>query len=62
MSILDLFNSDRTAIFLDGAMGTQLGQMGLEMGGKNNVTNPDAVLAVHKKYVAAGVDLLSPTL
>jgi 5-methyltetrahydrofolate--homocysteine methyltransferase len=58
MSILDLLKSDRIAIFLDGAMGTQLGQMGLEMGGQNNVTNPDAVLAVHKKYVAVGADLL----
>lgn len=58
MTVLELLNSDRTAIFLDGAMGTQLGQMGLEMGGQNNVTNPDAVLTVHKKYAAAGVDLL----
>jgi 5-methyltetrahydrofolate--homocysteine methyltransferase len=58
MSILDLLTSDRLAIFLDGAMGTQLGQMGLEMGGPNNVTNPEAVLAIHKKYVAAGADLL----
>jgi 5-methyltetrahydrofolate--homocysteine methyltransferase len=58
MSILDLLNGERAAIFLDGAMGTQLGQAGLEMGGRNNVTNPDAVLAIHKKYVAAGVDLL----
>jgi 5-methyltetrahydrofolate--homocysteine methyltransferase len=58
MSILDLLNSERAAIFVDGAMGTQLGQARLEMGGRNNITNPDAVLAVHKKYVAAGVDLL----
>ena len=58
MSILDLLNGERIAIFLDGAMGTQLGQAGLEMGGPNNVTNPDVVLAIHKKYVAAGVDLL----
>ena len=58
MSLLDLLNSDRTTIFLDGAMGTQLGQAGLEMGGQNNVTNPEAVLAVHKHYAACGVDLL----
>ena len=58
MNIQDLLKSSRTAIFLDGAMGTQLSQMGLEMGGRNNVTNPDAVASVHKKYVAAGVDLL----
>jgi 5-methyltetrahydrofolate--homocysteine methyltransferase len=39
-------------------MGTQLGAAGLEMGGRNNITNPDAVLAVHKQYAACGVDLL----
>jgi 5-methyltetrahydrofolate--homocysteine methyltransferase len=58
MTIQDLLNSDRAVIFLDGAMGTQLGQAGLEMGGQNNVTDPDAVLAVHKRYAAAGIDLL----
>jgi len=58
MNLRELLSSDKQRIFLDGAMGTQLGQMGLEMGGKNNVTNPDAVLAVHERYVAAGVDLL----
>ncbi len=58
MSILELLDSDRHAIFLDGAMGTQLGAMGLEMGGRNNLTNPDAVLSIHKNYVEAGADLL----
>ena len=51
MNLRELLSSDKQRIFLDGAMGTQLGQMGLEMGGKNNVTNPDAVLAVHERYV-----------
>jgi 5-methyltetrahydrofolate--homocysteine methyltransferase len=58
MTLRDLLKGDKPRIFLDGAMGTQLGQMGLEMGGQTNVTNPDAVLAVHKRYVDAGVDLL----
>src|SRR3990172_5226349 len=58
MTLMELLNSDRPVIFLDGAMGTQLGQAGLEMGGRNNVTNPDAVLAIHEKYAAAGADLL----
>ncbi len=57
-SMLDLIASNRKAIFLDGAMGTQLGEAGLEMGGQNNVTNPEAVLAVHRRYAACGVDLL----
>ena len=58
MSLLDLLQSDRKTIFLDGAMGTQLGQAGLEMGGQNNITNSEGVLAVHKLYAACGVDVL----
>jgi len=58
MSLLELLNSDRKTIFIDGAMGTQLGEAGLEMGGQNCVTNPEAVLAIHKQYAACGVDLL----
>ncbi len=58
MSLLNLLQSDRKTIFLDGAMGTQLGAAGLEMGGQNCVTNPEAVLAVHEQYAACGIDLL----
>jgi 5-methyltetrahydrofolate--homocysteine methyltransferase len=58
MSLADLLASNKKTIFLDGAMGTQLGHAGLEMGGQNDVTNPDAVLAVHERYAAAGIDLL----
>ncbi len=58
MSILELLAGDRSVIFLDGAMGTQLGQMGVQMGGTANISDPEAVLTVHQKYVAAGVDLL----
>ncbi len=58
MSVLDLIASDRRAIFLDGAMGTQLGEAGLEMGGPTTITHPEAVLAVHQRYADCGVDLL----
>jgi 5-methyltetrahydrofolate--homocysteine methyltransferase len=58
MNLLDLIESDRRTIFIDGAMGTQLGAAGLEMGGQNSVTNPDAVLAIHREYAATGIDLL----
>lgn len=58
MSVLELFAGDRKTIFLDGAMGTQLGEAGLEMGGQNDVTHPDAVLAVHERYADCGIDLL----
>ena len=45
----------------DGAMGTQLQQAGLEPGGCGeawNTEHPDRVLAIQKKYVAAGSDCL----
>lgn len=58
MSLENLLKCDRKPIFLDGAMGTQLGEAGLEMGGQNCVTHPDAVLAVHQRYSALGIDLL----
>jgi 5-methyltetrahydrofolate--homocysteine methyltransferase len=58
MNLLELLASDRKAIFLDGAMGTQLGAAGLEMGGHNNVTNPEAVQVVHEHYADCGIDLL----
>jgi 5-methyltetrahydrofolate--homocysteine methyltransferase len=58
MGLLELLTSDRPTIFLDGAMGTQLGAAGLEMGGQTSVTHPDAVLAIHKRYAACGIDLL----
>lgn len=58
MNLLELLTGDRKSIFLDGAMGTQLGEAGLEMGGPNNVTHPEAVLAVHQRYADCGVDLL----
>jgi len=58
MTLSDLLAGDQRLIFLDGAMGTQLGQAGLEMGGQNNITNPEAVRAVHERYAACGIDLI----
>jgi len=58
MSLSQLLNSDKKIIFLDGAMGTQLAEAGLEMGGQNCITAPDAVLAIHQAYAELGVDLL----
>jgi 5-methyltetrahydrofolate--homocysteine methyltransferase len=58
MDLLELLSSDKTPILLDGAMGTQLGEAGLEMGGQNNVTNPGAVQAVHQQYADCGIHLL----
>jgi 5-methyltetrahydrofolate--homocysteine methyltransferase len=58
MNLLELINSDRESIFLDGAMGTQLGNAGLEMGGQNNVSHPEAVSGIHLLYADCGIDLL----
>jgi len=45
----------------DGAMGTQLQMAGLEPGGSGegwNVAHPDRILAIQKRYVDAGSDVL----
>ena len=51
-----LLNKD--TILLDGAMGTQLAVYGLNMGGQNNLTNPDQVLNIHKEYSQCGCHML----
>ncbi len=58
MNLEELISSDREAIFFDGAMGTQLGAVGLEMGGQNNVSHPEAVSGIHLLYADCGVDML----
>jgi 5-methyltetrahydrofolate--homocysteine methyltransferase len=58
MNLLELLSDNKKITLLDGAMGTQLAEAGLEMGGQSNITHPDAVLAVHQQYVDCGVDLL----
>ena len=45
-------------VLLDGAMGTQLAAAGLDMGGQNCLSNPDAVRAVHREYLTCGCDAL----
>jgi len=55
---LSEFLSSQKPILLDGAMGTQLDEAGLEMGGPTNMTHPEAVQAIHQLYADCGVDLL----
>ena len=55
---LSQFLKTKNTILIDGAMGTQLAEAGLAMGGQNSVTHPDEVLTVHQQYAACGVDLL----
>ncbi len=52
------FLASKKLIIIDGAMGTELAKRGLEMSGTNNLTNPEAVLAVHRDYVKAGANAI----
>lgn len=58
MSLHDAIEA-RTLLLLDGAMGTQLSVYGLEMGGQNCSSHPEAVLSVHKRYSETGCDILT---
>ena len=55
---LSEFLRNTEPILLDGAMGTQLAQAGLKMGGQSNVLNPKEVLAIHTQYADCGVHVL----
>lgn len=57
MSLVD-FIATRCPIILDGAMGTQLSEQGLEMGGQNCIFHPDDVLSIHKQYTKSGCEIL----
>ena len=57
MNIMDLIKSGKILVF-DGAMGTQLAEQGVEMGGQNNILNPDTVSTVHNKYLENGSDVI----
>ena len=52
------FIQTQKRILLDGAMGTQLGQRGLEPGGQNNLTHPEVVLEIHRAYAQCGCHAL----
>lgn len=48
-------------ILLDGAMGTMLQEAGLEAGGIPellNLTDPELIESIHKKYIAAGSNIV----
>lgn len=64
VSLIDRLKQD--VFIIDGAMGTQLMQAGIETGGCNdyqNIAAPDVVGAIHGKYFQAGCDaVLTNTL
>jgi len=60
MMTLAEFISKRSPILIDGAMGTSLAALGLvDMGGQNNISHPEKVLAIHKAYSEVGCDILT---
>ncbi len=55
------FLADREFVFLDGAMGTMLQSLGLDLGKLPealNITHPEAVTSIHKQYIDAGSDII----
>ena len=58
MNLFEFLSSNKKTILLDGAMGTQLAETGLQMGGQTNITHPEAVLAIHRQYAECGVDMI----
>ena len=58
MKLSEFISNNNKTILLDGAMGTQLAEAGLEMGGQTNVSHPDAVSAIHQHYAECGVDII----
>jgi len=57
MNLIEILKS-KSPLLLDGAMATQLVDLGLEMSGRNNISHPEAVLAIHWQYVESGCDIL----
>ena len=60
MQIQEVFDR-RHFVFLDGGMGTQLQQRGLQPGQKPELAAlemPDVLTAIHRDYAAAGADIL----
>lgn len=58
MNLSEFLSTTKRPILLDGAMGTQLAEAGLQMGGQTNITHPDSVLAIHRQYAECGVDMI----
>ena len=49
----------KRVLILDGAMGTMLQKMGLSGNSEEfNISNPEAILSIHREYIAAGADII----
>lgn len=63
MNFKDLIGKfDRSFIFFDGAMGTMLQKAGLKLGELPevlNITNPEMIREIHRKYLNVGADIIT---
>jgi 5-methyltetrahydrofolate--homocysteine methyltransferase len=60
MNLSEFLSNNKKSILLDGAMGTSLMKVGLvDMGGQNNLSHPDKVLAIHRAYSEVSCDILT---
>lgn len=60
MNVLQEFLAEKSPLVVDGGMGTQLFDVGLESGDPPeewNISQPDKIAAIHQAYVDAGSDI-----
>ena len=62
--IRNLFESVKKPLLLDGAMGSLLTSSGLKWDANlwssyGNISNPDSVIELHRKYIEAGADIIT---
>jgi 5-methyltetrahydrofolate--homocysteine methyltransferase len=58
INLAEYITKSEKPVLLDGAMGTQLAEAGVAMGGQTTLSHPDTVLEIHRKYLACGVDII----
>ncbi|MBA7649835.1 Bifunctional homocysteine S-methyltransferase/5,10-methylenetetrahydrofolate reductase [subsurface metagenome] len=58
MKVFGEFLTREDIVLFDGAMGTQLNELGLPMSGEVNLTHPEQVMKVHEAYLKGGAQIL----
>ena len=58
MKEFEEFLKQEDIVLLDGAMGTQLDELGLPMSGGVNLSHPEQLMKVHKAYLKSGAQIL----
>ena len=58
MKVFGEFLKREDTVLFDGAMGTQLDELGLPMSGGVNLSHPEQVMKVHESYLKVGAQIL----